>query len=139
VAVPLGVMYTLVGVVFAMPRHDIHAWRLAAWLVCGVGYAGQIGYEHFRLRNSPLSNAWHVAVAVAIGALGVAAVANVRSWSMAVSGQERHLLRLSLAIWPLITALPALVGALTIALGLSRAFPSPPTAEIEFGPTDGED
>ena len=123
VAVPLGLVYALVGVVFAMPHHDVHAWRLAAWIVSAAGYAAQIGHEHFQLRSSPILTGWHVAFAVALGAFGLSAVANIHSLSIAIPDQQRHLLRLSLAIWPLITALPAFVGALTAALGLARVFP----------------
>lgn len=123
VAVPLGMVYALVGVLFAIPRHDVHAWRLAAWLVSAVGFAAQILHEHFRLRSSPLVNGWHVAFAVALGAFGLTAAANVHALSMTIPAQERHLLRLSLVIWPLITALPAFVVALTVGLGLARLFP----------------
>lgn len=123
VAVPLGIVYALVGVVFAIPRHDVHAWRLAAWAASALGFAAQIGHEHFRLRSSPLVNAWHAGFAVALGAFGLSAAANIHSLSMAMPAGQRHLLRLSLVIWPLITALPAFAVALTAALGLARWFP----------------
>jgi hypothetical protein len=123
VAAPLGIVYAAVGVLFAMPRHDAHTWRLAAWLVSAAVYATQIGYEHFSLRSSPLENGWHVGFAVALGAFVLAAVANIHSLSMQMPAEQRHLLRLSLAIWPLLTALPAFVGALTVGIGLARAFP----------------
>lgn len=123
VAVPLGMVYALVGVLFAIPRQDVHAWRLAAWLVSAVGFGAQILHEHFRLRSSPLANGAHVAFSVALGALGLAAGANIHSLSMTIPAQQRHLLRLSLAVWPLLTALPAFVFALTAGLALARMFP----------------
>ena len=66
-ALLLGAVYFLIGRVFALPSDHVHEWRLAAWMVSGVAYAAHIGYEHFRLRNSPRLTALHVAVAVAIG------------------------------------------------------------------------
>lgn len=126
VALPLGIVYGVVGVLFAMPRHEMHAWRLAAWLVSAAGYMAQIAYEHFELRSSPLENGWHVGVAVALGAFILTAVANVHSLALQMPAEQRHLLRLSLAIWPLLMALPAFVGALTIGIGLARVCPRQP-------------
>src|SRR5215471_1435035 len=98
-AVFLGIGYALVGIVFAVPATHVQAWRLAAWVVSAVGYAAHIGYERFRLQNSPGSAALHVACAVALGAFGLAVGANIHSLS-AGSTQHRHLLLLSLGIWP---------------------------------------
>lgn len=68
-ALVLGVVYCLIGRLFALPADHVHAWRLAAWIVSGGAYAAHIGYEHFRLRSSPRLTALRVAVAIAIGAL----------------------------------------------------------------------
>ena len=48
----VGAFYAIVGIVFAIPAGHVRAWRLAAWVVSGVGYAIHLGYERFRLRNS---------------------------------------------------------------------------------------
>jgi hypothetical protein len=106
----LGIGYALVGIVFAVPATHVQAWRLAAWVVGAIGYAAHIAYERFRLQNLPGPAALHVAFAVALGAFGLAVGANIHSLS-AGSTQHRHLLHLSLGIWPVITALPAFLVA----------------------------
>ena len=121
-AILVGVVYALVGIAFAVPATHVQAWRLAAWVVSAIAYAAHIAYEHFRLRNSSLSAALHVALAVALGAFGLAVGANIHSLSTGSTDQHRQLLLLSLAIWPLITALPALLVALGISAVLARAF-----------------
>ena len=67
-ALLLGVVYFLIGRVFALPVKHVRVWRLAAWLVSGGAYAAHIWYEHFRLRNSPRLTAVPVAVAVVTAA-----------------------------------------------------------------------
>ena len=54
--IPFGVVYFVVGVGLPNPPASNPAqfmWRLAAWLICAVTFAIHIGFEHFRLRNSP--------------------------------------------------------------------------------------
>src|SRR5207247_8204355 len=120
-AVFLGIGYALVGIVFAIPATHVKAWRLAAWVVSAIGYAAHIAYERFRLQNSPGSAALHVAFAVALGAFGLAAGANVHSLSTGSTNQHRQLLLLSLGIWPVITAVPAFLVALAATVVLLRA------------------
>src|SRR5205823_8513656 len=119
----LGVVYAFVGVVFAVPASHVKVWRLAAWVVSAVAYAVHICYERFRLRNSPRLAALHVAFAVALGAFGLAVGANIHSLS-AGSTQHRHLLLLSLGIWPVITALPAFLVAFGTNMVLARVLGS---------------
>lgn len=116
----LGIAYALVGILFAVPATHVQAWRLAAWAVCAVGYAAHIGYERSRLKTSPRLGALHVALAVALGAFGLAVAANVHSLSSGANTQHRQLLLLSLGIWPVITALPAFLVALGISAVLAR-------------------
>jgi hypothetical protein len=111
-AILIGIVYALVGILFAVPATHVQAWRLAAWIVSAIAYAAHIGYERFRLQNPPGPAALHVALAVALGGFGLAVGANIHTLSTASSSQHRHLLRLSLAIWPVITALPAFLVAL---------------------------
>ena len=122
-AVLLGIGYALVGIAFAVPATHMQAWRLAAWVVSAMGYAVHIAYERFRLQNSPGSAALHVAFAVALGAFGLAVGANIHSLS-AGSTQHRHLLLLSLGIWPVITALPAFLVAFGTNMVLARVLGS---------------
>lgn len=114
----IGFLYAFVGIVFALPESHAKVWRLAAWVVSAVAYAAHICYERFRLRNLPPVAALHVALAVALGAFGLAVGANIHSLSVGTSGQHRRLLKLALGLWPVITALPAFL----VALGASRLF-----------------
>jgi hypothetical protein len=120
----LGIGYALVGIVFAMPATHVHAWRVAARVVSAIGYAAHIAYDRFRLRNSPVSAALHVALAVAIGAFGLAVGANIHSLSIESTNQHRQLLLLALGIWPLMTAIPAFVVALGTNVLLARVLGS---------------
>ena len=56
--------------------------RLLAWLISGAGFAAQIGYEQLGLRSSPVSAAWHAALAAGFGALGLAVAANVHALAL---------------------------------------------------------
>lgn len=118
----VGIGYALVGIVFAVPTSHVRAWRLAAWAVSAVGFAAHIAYERLRLRSSPVSAALHVALAAALGAFGLAVGANIHSLSVGSGDRHRQLLLLSLAIWPVITAVPAFLVALGANVGLRRAF-----------------
>src|SRR5215831_16285962 len=115
--VVVGAVYAVVGIVFALPATHVRAWRLAAWAVSGVAYAIHVAYECFRLRNSSLTAALHVALAVALGAFGLAVGAVAHSVSATTSSEHQRLVRLALVTWPLITGLPAfLVGLATCGL-----------------------
>src|SRR5512143_2991689 len=120
VAVLLGVVYAMVGIVFAIPATNVQAWRLAAWLVSAIGYAAHIAYERFRLQNSPGPAALHIALAVALGAFGLAVGANIHSLFTGSSTHQRQLLLLALGIWPVITAIPAFLVALCLSIVLTR-------------------
>jgi hypothetical protein len=93
-------------------------WRLAAWGVSAVVYAAHIGYEQFRMDSSPRATALHTAVAVAIGAFGLAVAANVHEvW---VASSYRRSLAVALVAWPALVAVPAFVVALVAAVVLAR-------------------
>jgi len=123
-AILFGSVYLVVGVAFPNPsaaNATQFLWRLAAWLTCAVAFAIHIGIEHFRLHNSPLRTALHVAVAVALGAFALAAAANIHARRAGTGNQS--MLALSLVIWPVITGVPAFVVALAAAAGLARVRP----------------
>ena len=117
----LGIIYAFVGIVFAVPASHAKAWRLAAWVVSAIAYATHVCYERFRLRNSPGSGALHVALAVALGAFGLAVGANIHSLRLESTNEHRRLLILALGLWPVITALPAFLFALAASWALARA------------------
>lgn len=113
-----GVVYFLVGRLFTLPTDNVHVWRLAAWLISGVAYTAHIAYEHFGLRNSPRMAALHTALAVAIGAIGLAIAGMIHSLSTP-SGMKPAWL-LALVVWPAVTAIPAFLGALVATAVLTR-------------------
>jgi hypothetical protein len=92
-------------------------WRLLAFLTSAVAFAVHIGYEHFRLGNSPRITASHASMAVAVGAFGLAVAANVHGvW---VASSHQRALAFALVAWPALTAIPAFVVALVAAAGLA--------------------
>jgi hypothetical protein len=108
----VGVIYAAVGIVFAWPGNHVRVWRLAAWLVSAAAYTTHIGYESLRMRTVPSRAAWRVALAVALGAFGLALSATIHSLVVASTSQHRRLVLLALVIWPLMTGLPAFFVAL---------------------------
>ena len=116
----VGIGYALVGIVFAIPATHVQAWRLAVWGVSAIVYGAHIAYEGLRRHESPSRAALHVASAVAIGAFGLAVGANLHSLFVGSTGQRRQLLRLSLAIWPIMTAVPAFLVAIVTSVALTR-------------------
>ena len=103
----VGALYAMVGIVFAWPTGHARAWRLAAWIVSIAAYAGHVGYERLRLRSSAFTGALRVALAVALGAFGLAVGAIAHSISAGTSSDHRRLLLAALAVWPAMTGLPA--------------------------------
>jgi hypothetical protein len=116
----VGVFYALVGVTFAWPAQHVRAWRLAAWVISAAAYAAHIGYEHVRLRNAPRRAGWHVALAAALGAFGLAVAATIHSLSVLSTTQHRRLLLVALVVWPIMTGLPAFLIGLGISEVLAR-------------------
>lgn len=114
----LGVGYLLIGRVFALPTEHVRAWRLAAWVISGIAFAAHIGYEHFRLRDTPRVTAVHVALAVAIGAAGLAIAGLVHSLSTAAG--LRPVWFLAIVLLPAVTAIPAFLVALAATTMLAR-------------------
>ena len=124
VAMLFAVVYLVVGVAFPnppAPGATQFAWRLAAWLTCVVAFATHIAFECFRLRSSTRRTAFHAAVAVALGAFGLAVAANIHA-VRAGEGSPR-LLVLALMIWPIMTGVTAFVAAWAIATVLGWVRP----------------
>ena len=117
-AILIGILYCVIGIVFALPSDHVRVWRLAAWVISAAVYAAHIGYEEFRLGNSPRVTALHTALAVAVGAFGLAVAANIHEGLVASS--YRRSLALALVAWPAVTAVPAFVVALAAAAALAR-------------------
>jgi hypothetical protein len=110
-------LYFVVGFVLALPSSHVRGWRLAAWIISGVVYAVHIGYEHFRLSSSAGATALHAAMAVALGAFLLAVGATVHAVMVASHAPYWRFL-LALVLWPIITAVPAFLVALCIAVAV---------------------
>ena len=121
----VGVVYFIIGVVFgalaggAASSQGRVAWRWAAWALSAAVFGGHILYERARVRSSPRITALHAASGAAIGAFGLAIAANVHAHTVG-AGEHALALFLSLAIWPIMTALPAFVVALVAAVLVDR-------------------
>lgn len=120
----VGVVYFVVGFVFATLANPsvsdhVRVWRLAAWGASAAVYAAHIGYEHFRLNNSPPATALHAAMAVAVGAFLLAVSATVHA-VMVPSHAPYWRFLLALVLWPIVTALPAFLVAPVAGAVLAR-------------------
>lgn len=91
-------------------------WRLTAWMVSAIAFGTHIAYGHARARLSLSGTAFHAALAVALGAFGLALAAFVHG----VRVHHRFPVTM-LVVWPVATAIPAFVVALTAAFLLARA------------------
>jgi hypothetical protein len=121
IALLFGVLYVVVGRLFAWPTTHPITWRYAAWAASGVLFAAHIAHEHIKLRSAPVTTAWHTAVAVAIGGLGLAVAGIIHSLSNGAGSLRAWLL--ALALFPIVTGLPALVVAFVAATIMDRAAP----------------
>jgi hypothetical protein len=121
----LGLVYCVVGVAFGLlaahsaSHQGLVAWRWAAWVVSAIAFGAHIVYEQLRLGTSPRITALHVCYAAGLGAFGLAVAANVHM--LTVSPYRPSLLVvLSLAIWPVMTAVPAFLVGLIVAILFAR-------------------
>jgi len=118
VAAAVAIVYPVVGVAFAALSATSVAMRLpgrwAAWLACAIAFVVHLAYEHFKLRSRPVRAALHVSLAVAAGAFLLALW--VTSHSFAPQ---------ALVLFPVITAVPAFVGAFVASALLTRVGRAP--------------
>lgn len=117
-ALLVGAVYFLIGRGSTLPADPLGVWRLAAWVASAGVAAAHIGYESFRLNNSPRTTALHAAIAVAFGAFALALAANINDLGSASGYRPRMLI--ALVAWPLLTAVPAFILALAAAAVLAR-------------------
>ena len=120
----VGTVYFLIGYGSALldpvvPDRLRFPWRLTAWVLSAITFAAHIAHEHFRLKTPTVKTASRVAAAVAVGALLLAVGATAHAF-LVQPGAPIWQYFLALALWPLITALPAFVVALIAAAVLAR-------------------
>jgi hypothetical protein len=131
-----GAAYVLIGIGTAMlagmasSSAALKGWRLAAWLLSLVVFCVHFAVE--RNRDAPrVSVAEHVALAVAIGAFGVAVLGPLRMhWGEAA---RLKLVMLSLVAWPILTGVPAFVVALLGGILLDRLTPGTQASRSHVG------
>lgn len=119
-------IYAVVGVVtadLAISAPSLRTrtfWRLAAWVISLVTFAGHIAYDQIRFRNAVRNTAAHAAAAVALGAFALAAAGPVRShWGTSDFWRSSAL---SLPLWPILTGIPAFLVALVAGAIVRRIF-----------------
>ena len=118
----VGLVYLLIGLGFgelagsAGSHQTLVLWRLGAWVGSAMVCAVHFWYEHVRLGSFPRATAMHIALAVAVGAFGLAGAANIHS--LLVASGNRLLLLLALIIWPIMTGVPAFLVAFVAASAL---------------------
>ena len=117
-------LYVVVGIVTAALARSASTvqvrdvWRLVAWLFSLVVFAGHVVYERVRAGNPSKRAAMQAAGAVALAAFVLAVVGPVRShWD---STDFRRVTVLSVALWPILTGVPAFLVALAGASILGR-------------------
>jgi hypothetical protein len=126
-AIIAGALYLAVGIALAelagaAASNQLRSfWRASAYGISAVVFAVHIAYEHIRLRNSARPVAWHASVAVALGAFALALVANIHDLGSASGYRPRMLI--ALIAWPLLTAVPAFIVALVLAIGIDLKRP----------------
>ena len=123
VALLVGVLYFVVGFTFAaFARWSLFklaalTWNKLAFLISAIVFVPHIGFEYFRLKNAARLTAWHVSLAVALGAFGLALAANIHDLGSPDGYRPRMLI--ALVAWPLITGVPAFFVALIAFTGLT--------------------
>jgi len=111
----LGLVYFVIGYGSTLLVHpSIQFWRLAAWVASAATFAAHFAYEHFRIRNSPLTTAINNGAAVAIGGFLLAVAATIHA-STVNEHAPYSLFVIALIAWPLITGVPAFLVSLVIA------------------------
>ena len=114
--IAVGIVYAIVGVGLTelskrIATDQARAWRLAAWVISAVVYAGHFYYEQFRLKQRTLTVALDLALAVAIGAFLLAAAAIIHATMVTVHAPY-WLFAIALVAWPIFIGAPAFVVAL---------------------------
>jgi hypothetical protein len=120
-AILVGIVYLVIGRLFATNHELFRSWRAAAWVISAIAYGVHIWYEHFRLRSAPRVLGGHVALGVAIGAFGIAVAGMLNSVSSGAGLRATWLI--ALLAFPALTAIPAFLVAVGVASMLPRAHP----------------
>ena len=128
-AVFIGIAYLSISLVtsyldqrFVSGPHRV--WRLGAGVLSLAFMAAHFGYEHIRLGTSSRSTALHVSAAVGLGSFGIAAAAMLHALMEGTGNLTRH--GIALVVFPLVTAIPTFLLALSATFLLTRQRNRPP-------------
>lgn len=118
-----GCLYLLIGLVSAdlaagVPGPRQRFWRTMAWLLSAIVFGIHVARDRIRMRYGAVPTALHAALGAALGAFGLAVAATIHGYHVATP--HLRALKLSLLIWPIITALPAFLVAFVAAVVLRR-------------------
>lgn len=129
--------YVLIGIVTPFLVGDgtsparATSWRLVAWVLSLAVFAAHITAARLRDQRSTLETAVQVALAVAFGALLLAAAGPVRTyWGKPNSSR---VIVLSLVLWPLMTGVPAFAAAFAAGHVIRRT--PPRTDDLSSSPS----
>ncbi len=126
--VACGLAYFVIGIVTAALSRGAgsgqmrQVWRLAAWLLSAVVYAGHIWHERGR-GGASASTALRAASAVAVGGFLLAVAASVH----ALAGGRAHVgpQLVALVAWPVLLAVPAFLIAWAASAALAKVGAKP--------------
>ena len=118
-----GCLYLLIGLVSAelaggVPGLRQRFWRWMAWLLSAMVFGVHVARDRVRMRYGAVPTAFHAALGAALGAFGLAVAATIHGYHVATP--HLRTLKLSLLIWPVLTALPAFLVAFVVAVVLRR-------------------
>ena len=114
----VGLVYVVIGRVFSWPTEHVKEWRLAAWIVSLAVFSLHLTYERLRLQHSPLMTSLHAAFAVALGSIGIAVAGLLYTVSQGIPVGARWVI--ALVVFPLVTGVPAFIGAYVVTALLPR-------------------
>lgn len=112
VALLVGCAYLGIGLgTSALARGGGVVWRFVAWGTSAALFFAHIAFERARIRGSSGASALHAALAVALGAFGLALAATIRAITLA---SYRGGYAIALVAWPVMTGVAAFVAALVV-------------------------
>lgn len=117
-ALLVGAIYCVIGRVFTLPFDNWRLARVAAWVLSLAFFAAHVVYEHFRLRSTPRQTGLHTALAVWIGAAGLAIGGMLHA--LLTASPVRPVWLIAFFVLPVVVAIPAFVGGLLAGVLLSR-------------------
>jgi len=128
IVVGFALVYYVLGMITGALARTAHtpellrAYRQAAWIVIGITFLAQIGYERGRRGRAALVTAGHAAAALALYALLASVTGPVRAhWGTPTQGRAV----LALVLWPILAGVPSFFAAWAVASWIRPRVPQP--------------